>query len=311
MIGIKSMIKKLFLAISLGLSFQACTQESLKDLQAVSDTTVRDTLVYNSIYNPPYYEQFYNKWVSLDTGLVYTERDGPRKAVVNDSKISILKINPTLYSFKMLSGTQIDSVSRCVVDWAGLENLSVVINASMYDLRRKQFSKGYLRNTMDYANNANFWEGYNMAICFNPIKKDLPNFDVVDLKCTPFEQVKKNYASIAQGMRMIDCDGIPLSWNKNPQSCSQLIVCKDLIGNIYYIFTRSPYTHTEMIQFMMGFETKLVSAIYLEGGPQTSLLIDTDTHRIEKLGSFVSRTYPTDKNAEFWPLPNVIGIVKK
>lgn len=110
---------------------------------------------------------------------------------------------------------------------------------------------------------------------------------------------------------MIDGNGNAMSWNKNPQWCSQLIVAKDKHNSIYFFFTRSPYSHNEMIDFMMNFEEKLYSAIYMEGGPQTSLFVDTKKYRIEKLGSYVSRTYPTDENSEFWNLPNVIGLRKK
>jgi hypothetical protein len=40
--------------------------------------------------------------------------------------------------------------------------------------------------------------------------------------------------------------------------------------------------------------------------------VDIDDYRIEKVGSYVSNTYPTDANSEYWPLPNVIGVrVKK
>ncbi|MCO5261040.1 MAG: phosphodiester glycosidase family protein [Crocinitomicaceae bacterium] len=102
-----------------------------------------------------------------------------------------------------------------------------------------------------------------------------------------------------------------MSWNKNPQWCSQLIVAKDDYQQIYFVFTRSPYSHNEMIQFMAKLDRPLRNAIYMEGGPQTSLFVDTKNDRIEKLGSYVSRTYPVDTNTEFWRLPNVIGIKTK
>ncbi len=291
----------------LALPFVSCSQQKIKE-----DTLIKiDTNQYNSIYNPPYYEQFSNKWTELEKGLSYIELDAPRKDKVGDSKISILKINPENFSFEMLSASQTDSVPLCVVDWAEKFNLKVVINAGMYDLKRKLSSKGLLQNDLNYSNNSNLYEGYNSIIAFNPIEKGLPNFDIIDLKCNDFSKIKNQYQSYAQGLRMIDCEGNPMSWNKNPQWCSQLIVAKDKQQFIYFIFTRSPYSHNEMIQFMLNFEVKLVNAIYMEGGPQTSLFVDTEKGRIEKLGSYVSKTYATDKNAEFWALPNVIGIRKK
>jgi hypothetical protein len=55
----------------------------------------------------------------------------------------------------------------------------------------------------------------------------------------------------------------------------------------------------------------LRNAIYLEGGPETSLYIKVGDTVIEKIGSYVSQTYPNDDNVEFWELPNVIGLKLK
>lgn len=297
------------IVILLTMPFVSCSQKN-----ETGTATIKDTTKNESIHTPfvnPSYEKFHNQWAELEDGLWYIEKDAPRKEKTGDSKISILKTNPEKFQFELLSATQFDSVSLCVADWAEKHNLNVVINAGMYDLKRPLMSKGLLQNDLNYSNNPRLYDGYNMMIAFNPLEKGLPSFDIIDLKCTDITTVKNQYASLAQGLRMIDCTGKPMSWNKNPQWCSQLIVAKDKIGNIYFIFTRSPYSHNEMIDFMIHFEEPLLNAIYMEGGPQTSLFVDTKNNRIEKLGSYVSKTYPTDKNSEFWALPNVIGIRKK
>lgn len=311
----KSFIAKFyipFFILSLSLPFSSCSQQVDSTLYTNNnDTVITDSVRYNSINNPAYYSKFHNKWVEIKPGMNYIEMDGPRKLSIGDSKISILKINPENFTFELLSASQFDSTAMCVVDWAEKHNLTVAINAGMYDVSRQLSSKGLLQNNSDYANNSKFYEGYNMVIAFNPLKKDLPSFDIIDLKCSSFESVKENYASIAQGLRMIDCNGTPMNWNKKPQWCSQLIVAKDDYQFIYFIFTRSPYSQTEMIQFMTKLDTPLLNAIYMEGGPQTSMYIDTESERIEKLGSYVSRTYPIDTNSEFWKLPNIIGVKLK
>lgn len=311
MIKKKEVIIKRLLLVVLTIPFVSCSQQGDSVTINRPDSLTADTIPITAFYNPDYYNRFHNQWVQLESGLEYIEKDAPKKASVGDSRISILKINPEKFKFELLSASQFDSTSLCVNDWAEKFNLHVVINAGMYDLRRQLSSKGLLQNSLEYANNPKLYEGYNMIIAFNPLKENLPEFDIIDLKCTDISVVKRNYASLAQGMRMIDCSGNPMSWNKNLQWCSQLIVAKDQYQSIYFIFTRSPYSHNEMIDFMVNFEEPLLNAIYMEGGPQTSLFIDTKNDRIEKLGSYVSKTYATDKNAEFWGLPNVIGIRKK
>lgn len=257
------------------------------------------------------YAAYHNQWRNLADGLDYIEMDAPKKSFINDSRISILKINPAKVEFKMLSASQFDSVPLCAVDWAEKFNLNVVINASMYDLGRKLSSKGLLQNDDKYSNNPTLYPGYNAMIAFNPKHSSKPNFTVFDLKCDNWDLVKKDYSSYAQGLRMIDCNGDALGWNKKEQSCSMLVVAVDDHQNIYYIFSRSPYSHNQMIDFMRNFEFRLINAIYMEGGPQTSLFINVGDKRIEKLGSYVSRTFPNDNNAEYWNLPNVIGVKLK
>jgi hypothetical protein len=66
-----------------------------------------------------------------------------------------------------------------------------------------------------------------------------------------------------------------------------------------------------MIGFMTAMPYGLHDAIYLEGGPETSLLIDVNDHCIEKVGSWVSTTWERDDNNHFWRLPNIVGVRKK
>ena len=63
-----------------------------------------------------------------------------------------------------------------------------------------------------------------------------------------------------------------------------------------------------MIRFLGMFPMKLTHAIYLEGGPETSLYMHIGKTRLEKFGSWVSDTYETDSNDHFWKLPNIIGV---
>ncbi len=89
------------------------------------------------------------------------------------------------------------------------------------------------------------------------------------------------------------------------------LIAMDLEGNTYFIFCRSPYTHNEMIVFLQQFPFKLVNAIYLEGGPETSLYVNVNGRIIEKNGSYISNSFPYDTNERFWKLPNVIGVKLK
>lgn len=250
------------------------------------------------------------EWKHLADGADFIEIDAPLTSKINDSKISILKIDPAKADFYMLSATEHGKKSLPADLWADSFGMNVVINAGMYDLAHKLLSKGFLQNGKHF-NNASLYPNYNAMIAFNPKDSTDSKFTVFDLKCTEWNSVKSDYSCYAQGLRMIDCEGKALEWNKKKQSCSMLVTALGKDGNIYFIFCRSPYSHNEMIGFMLGFPFGLTHAIYMEGGPQTSLYVNIGETKIEKIGSYVSETYANDLNDHFWKLPNVIGIKLK
>ncbi len=250
-------------------------------------------------------------WLNIGKGIDFCETDAPFKSIINDSKITLLKIDPNQFDFYLMMATDLKIKSLSADVWADSFDLDIVINAGMYDLSRKMFSKGLLKGE-NHTNNAALHPNYKSMIAFNPKDTILPKCKVLDLDCNPYEKIKNDYSCYAQGLRMLDCDGKPIGWNKRKQSCSMLITANDEHGFLYFIYCRSPYSHNEMIAFMQKFPFKLVNAIYMEGGPQTSIYLKIGDTKIEKIGSYVSETYPNDKNDYFWKLPNVIGLkVKK
>jgi hypothetical protein len=246
-------------------------------------------------------------WDKLAEGIEVLEIDAPKKSITGESKITIVKINPEHFDFQLLTATEHNKISRPVNEWADTFNLNVVLNAGMYELSNGLINRGYMKN-YSHFNNSVFNPAYNSMIALNPVDTLDSRFAILDLKCESWENVKSDYHCFAQGMRMIDCNGEALGWNKKKQSCSMLVAAIDPLGNIYFIFSRSPYTHNEMISFMLEFPLDLSNAIYLEGGPETSLYIKVGDKVIEKVGSYVSQTYPNDNNNHFWKLPNVIGL---
>lgn len=265
------------------------------------DTIQKDTLKIDTMRVMTF------NWKQLAKGVEYCETDAPKISVVNDSKLSILKMNPAEVEFVLLTATEHDKKPKTVAEWADSFDLNIAFNAGMYDVGNMLISKGFLKN-YDHHNNRTVHPTYNSAICFNPKDSTASRFEIFDLTCQPMDSIKEDYCCIAQGLRMIDCNGKPLGWNKRKQSCSMLITASDEAGNIYLIFTRSPYTHNEMIQFILSFPFKINSAIYMEGGPETSFYINIGDTKIEKVGSYISNTYANDKNDHFWPIPNVIGV---
>lgn len=248
-------------------------------------------------------------WKKLAKDIDLIETDAPKRSIVGNSKLTILRIDPRGFDFNLITATEYKT-KKTVCEWADTFAFNIVMNAGMYELSNGLLHRGYMKTHRHY-NNRNFNPSYKAMIAMHPVDSLKQQFDILDLNCESWENVNNRYHTYAQGMRMIDCNGNPLSWNKQNQSCSMLVAARDKENKIYFIFTRSPYTHNEMIRFMMDFPFKLTNAIYLEGGPETSLYVCIGETVIEKFGSYVSNTYPTNNNDQFWKLPNVIGLKAK
>ena len=251
----------------------------------------------------------YSNWTTLTTGMEYREMDAPTKSFIGDSKISLLRMDRGLFDFDIFSASKYDSIPRDLHAWADTFQLNVVFNSGMYSQINPLLSRAYLK-VGSHVNNGTLLENFNLMMAMNPTVKQRDEVEILDLTCENFKEMNDQFSCYAQGLRMIDCNGSPMYWKKKIQSCSMIIAAEGGDGKFYLIFCRSPYTHNQMIDFMIGMPYKLRNAIYLEGGPETSLLIDVNGHCIEKVGSWVSDTWESDKNDHFWRLPNVVGVRK-
>ena len=250
------------------------------------------------------------KWKTLDDGLWYCEIDAPEKSILNDSKLSILKVDPHKNRFSLLSASEHGRKNRTAEDWAQEFGMKIIVNAGMYNTSNARSNKGYMKN-YTHTNNHRFNKSYNVMMALNPRKQSEASLRLFDLTQSRWDSIRPHYQSFCQGMRMIDSNGEPLAWDKRPgQSCSMVVGATDTDGNIYFIFTRSPYTHQTMIRFLLGLPFNLRTTVYLEGGPEASIYISSGDTTIAKFGSYVSNSFAHDDNDHFWKIPNVIGIRK-
>lgn len=247
-------------------------------------------------------------WHELHHGLYFWEPSAPEKSILNDSKIFILKADPRLCSFQLLSSSEHGKKNRPADIWAREFGADVTVNAGMFNMGNAMSNKGYMKN-YSHINNPRMNGYYNVMMAMNPKHSSDPSMILYDLTCTKWASIQKEYHTYSQGMRMIDCNANPMAWDKRPgQACSMVLGATDIFGNIYFIFVRSPYTHQKMIGFLLQLLPDVRTTVYLEGGPEASLYIQTGDTIISKIGSYVSKSYENDNNNHFWKIPNVIGI---
>lgn len=258
-----------------------------------------------------YGQKIIGNWNPLNKGIWHAEYKAIRTSNISDSKISVIKINPTLYNFELKIATQTDSIFKTLPDWCKKESYVFGINAGMYSLANRFKATGFMRNG-DYINNSVFKDAFNALLAFNPKSLDLPKIKIIDLVNEKYEDYKSEYQCYVQSIRMIDNEGKAVYWSeKSKLSCSMTLLAIDKKGNVLFLFTRSPYKPNEMIDFMRLSDLQIKTAMYLEGGPEASFYINLPDTAFGKFGSYVSQTYPTDKNSEFRKMPNIIGVKQK
>lgn len=250
-------------------------------------------------------------WKQIDTGLYFTEIQGPAVTEIGDYKVQIIRIDPKYYSFDFVLASKYDSCRLTAPEWAEKGKLIGVINAGMYNTGNRITSSGLLIDNQ-HINQGQFRESFRMMVAFNPTKSGLPEFRILDLATNNWDDVKTDYSSYCQSIRLIDENGNAVYWHpKRKMRMSIAALGVDDQGNALFLFSRSPYSANEFIKFMLNLPFKVQSAMYLEGGPQASLFVEHNQFCLDKVGSYVSPGYAHDRNDHFWEIPNMIGFRKK
>jgi uncharacterized protein YigE (DUF2233 family) len=246
-------------------------------------------------------------WKKIDEGLFLCDFNSPVKSEKGDSKITVLKIDPAYYIFRLLCAKEKKCENKTAKEWAAENKLVAVINAGMFREDEKT-STGFMKN-YDFINNGKLGSD-NSIVAFNRKDKSVPEFQIIDRECEDFEKLKDHYNTFSQGIRMIDCNRNN-KWEQQDKKWSTVCIGEDKQGNALFIFSRSPYSVHDFIEILLKLPIEIQNTQYLEGGPEASFYLHYDKTEIEKFGSFETGFNENNDNSVAWPLPNVIGISKK
>jgi len=249
-------------------------------------------------------------WKQLDEGLHYSDFTAPMKSNTGDSKILIVRIDPKIYNFRLLSISELTpgSLSLTVKEWADKYRLIAAINAGMFQTDLKS-NVGYMKN-YSHVNNPRFHKTYASVFAFNPKKAELPAAMVFDTDVKAMKEVVAEYHTVIQNLRLIKR---PRSerWAQQEKRWSEAALGQDQDGNILLIFSGSPYTMHELIKILLSLPIKLECAMHLEGGPAASFYLRHDSIELARVGRHELASIVGEMSNEFLPIPNVIGITKK
>ena len=249
-------------------------------------------------------------WKKIDEGLHYGDFTAPVKSYTGGSRILIVRIDPKVYNFRLLSISELASGSLAmnVREWADRYKLIAAINAGMFQADLKA-NVGYMKN-YSHLNNPRIHKTYTSVFAFNPKKAELPAAMIFDTDVENIKEIISGYHTVVQNLRLIKRPGL-IRWAQQDKKWSEAALGQDQDGNILFIFSESPYTMHELSKILLSLPIKLECAMHLEGGLAASLYLRHNGIELGRMGRHEFSSIVGDINNEFLPLPNVIGITKK
>ena len=246
-------------------------------------------------------------WQSLAPGMDLGTFPASRPSSSGDSRITVLRIDPALWSLEFVGLSLNDESGRQTArQWSKAQQLTAAINAGMYGTDYRTHI-GYLR-FRDHLHNDNV-NAYKSVAAFDPRRDGLPHFRIFDLDSpgVSMETILQDYASLVQNLRLIKRPG-ENRWSQQKKMWSEAALGEDKSGRVLFIFCRSPYTMHDLNNELLRLGIGLVAAQHLEGGPQAQLFIDTGEVEFEITGSHGTSSRENDDISVSWPIPNVLGV---
>jgi hypothetical protein len=161
-----------------------------------------------------------------------------------------------------------------------------------------------------HINNSKINSKYFSVTAFNPNDPSKPAFRIFDTDETPIDTIIQNYHTVIQNLRLIKRPGIN-RWSPNSKYWSEAALGEDKAGNILFIFSRSPYSMHKLNKMLINLPIDLECAQHLEGGPEASLYFSYKGEKLALMGSYETGFNETNNNVSYWPIPNVLGLIRK
>jgi len=218
--------------------------------------------------------------------------------------VDVVRADGTRFTLKILSSE--DGSNTNAREWLSTFHLSAVINAGMFHETGEPVGLIVSDGSARSDDNAKM-SGY---LAWDPIDATDPPVTIAGRDCPSFdlEQLRSRYHSIIQSYRLLGCDGAALPW-KDPKQYSAAAIGLDRARRIVFLHARAAVTMAELSKELAAHD--LVGALFLEGGPEASLVAKGSEAELATVGSYETNFVENDGNQSFWALPNVIGLLPR
>ncbi len=248
------------------------------------------------------------RWKRLEPGLEMGTFPASRPSETGDSTIRILRIDPERFDLRLVNASAPGEGKLLTArQWCERQNLVAAINASMYQTDYK--TSVSLMRSEGHVNNPRVSKD-NSILAWGPKAPDLPKVMMIDRQKDDFERLKGLYRSLVQNIRVISWEGTNV-WQQQARRWSNALVGMDEEGRLLFIHVRSPYSVHDLAEMLLSLPIGIARAMYVEGGAQAQLYVGSRHESLELTG--IPEGFDADDQAarSAWPIPNVIGIVRR
>ncbi len=244
------------------------------------------------------------EWTNRAAGVEYAQYPfGDRQTESN--VLHVVRINPRRARLVALSQGKHDPHGRTAQQWCEDFGLVAVINAGMYDVDLLTHV-GYMK-TPATVNNKRWNKTYESVLLLDGTAATLPPAAIRD-RTDLNETILKSFGTVIQNMRLIKSPGINV-WTKPSRAWSEAAIAEDRSGNILFLFSRKPYTMLEFNEKLLQTDLNVVRAMHVEGGPEASLSLCSDTKKLHLAGkSEASFQDAGEESMVQMEIPNIVGV---
>lgn len=220
--------------------------------------------------------------------------------------IDVVRGELARYTLRALSASGPRDDAPAAPAWRDEHQLAAVTNAGMFHDDGAPVGLIIAGGTVRGADNPKM-SGF---LAWDPVSPSDPPVLVAGRGCAGFDlaALRRRYRSLVQSYRFLGCDGAALPW-QDPKQYSAAGIGVDRAGRVVFLHARAAVTMAELARALASHD--LAGALFLEGGPEASLVARGPAGSLERVGSYETGFLEDDSNHRFWALPNVIGLVAR
>jgi len=250
----------------------------------------------------------HGEWERLNQGLELGSFLSPHISAGETPMIRVLRIDLQHYGIRLLNASaKKDKRSMTAREWSRKYGLTAAINASMY--QADHITSVSLMRTKGHINNPRLSKD-KAILAFDRKGSNLPEVRIFDRQCDNVSELRNRFRTLVQSIRMISCRGTNV-WQRQTEPWSTAALAIDRNGKILFIHVKVPHSTHDLINILQALPLAIDRAMYLEGGPEAQLFVQGDKKFYEFFGSYSGTFANTTSPGYAWPIPNILGIIRK